>query len=84
MPLRGNASPPDRVSVASTQPTSENSLMLSGLACRSVSCGWMSRVSWGFALTCRRRVLLSGASIDGSLWYGDLPAQTGPEMTDIA
>ena len=28
-------------------------------------------------LTCRLRVLLSGASIDGSLWYGDLPAPDG-------
>lgn len=28
-------------------------------------------------LTCRVAVLPSGASIDGSLWYGDLPAQHG-------
>jgi hypothetical protein len=28
-------------------------------------------------LICRLRVLLSGASIDGSLWYGDLPAIDG-------
>jgi hypothetical protein len=35
-------------------------------------------------LTCRVAVLLSGASIDGSLLYGDLPALDGAETTDIA
>jgi len=35
-------------------------------------------------LTCRVAVLLSGASIDGSLWYGDLPAPDGVEISDIA
>ena len=35
-------------------------------------------------LTCREAVLLSGASIDGSLWYGDLPAPDGVEISDIA
>jgi len=35
-------------------------------------------------LTCRVAVLLSGASIDGSLWYGDLPAPDGVEFSDIA
>ena len=35
-------------------------------------------------LTCRVAVLLSGASIDGSLWYGDLPAPDGAEISDIA
>jgi hypothetical protein len=35
-------------------------------------------------LTCRVAVLLSGVSIDGSLWYGDLPAPDGVEICDIA
>ena len=35
------------------------------------------RVCGVFGLTCRLRVLLFGASIDGSLWYGDLPAPDG-------
>ena len=35
-------------------------------------------------LTCRVAVLLSGTSIDGSLWYGDLPAPDGVEISDIA
>jgi hypothetical protein len=38
----------------------------------------------GFGLSCRLRVLLSGASIDGSPLYGDLPALDGAETTDIA
>ena len=38
---------------------------------------WCALVCWGFALTCRLRVLLFGASIGGSLWYGDLPALDG-------
>jgi len=37
-----------------------------------------------FGLTCRVGVLLSKASIDGSLWYGDLPALDGVEISDIA
>jgi hypothetical protein len=36
------------------------------------------------ALKCQVGVLLSGASIDGSLWYGDLPAPDGVEIFDIA
>jgi len=37
----------------------------------------MVRGCGGFGLTCRLGVLLSGISIDGSLWYGDLPAPDG-------
>ena len=35
-------------------------------------------------MRCRVGVLLFGASIDGSLWYGDLPALDGAETNDIA
>jgi len=35
-------------------------------------------------LTCRVAVLMSGASIDGSLWYGGLPDPDGAEISDIA
>ena len=41
---------------------------------------WMdriARVGWGLGFRCRVGVLLFGASIDGSLWYGDLPALDG-------
>ena len=45
----------------------------------------IARAGWGFrGLTCRVGVLLSGASIDGSLWYGDLPAPDAVEISDIA
>jgi len=38
----------------------------------------------GFRATCRRPVLAFGASIYGSLLYGDLPAPDGAKTTDIA
>jgi len=39
----------------------------------------------GVSLPIRREVVVkSGASIDGSLLYGDLPALDGAETTDIA
>jgi hypothetical protein len=37
----------------------------------------IARVGWGLAFRCRVGVLLFGASIDGSLLYGDLPAPDG-------
>ena len=46
-------------------------------------CGWC--VIAGVSLPIRREVVVeSGASIDGSLLYGDLPALDGAETTDIA
>jgi len=46
-------------------------------------CGWC--VIAGVSAKIRREVVVeSGASIDGSLLYGDLPALDGAEMTDIA
>ena len=44
----------------------------------------MVRDCWGFAAIRRAGVVESGASIDGSLLYGDLPALDGAETTDIA
>ena len=46
-------------------------------------CGWC--VIAGVSPKIRREVVVeSGASIDGSLLYGDLPALDGAETTDIA
>jgi len=46
-------------------------------------CGWC--VIAGVSPPIRREVVVeSGASIDGSLFYGDLPALDGAETTDIA
>jgi hypothetical protein len=46
-------------------------------------CGWC--VIAGVSLPIRREVVVEfGASIDGSLLYGDLPALDGAETTDIA
>jgi hypothetical protein len=44
----------------------------------------IARVYAGSGLTCRRSVIAFASSIDGSLWYGDLPALVGAETTDIA
>jgi hypothetical protein len=44
----------------------------------------MVRDCWGFAANPPGGRVESGASIDGSLLYGDLPALDGAETTDIA
>ena len=55
---------------------------------RSVTWDWwdwvIGRGCWGSAPFRRKGVVEFGASIDGSLWYGDLPALDGAETTDIA
>jgi len=55
---------------------------------RSVTWDWwdwvIGRGCWGSGPFRRKGVVEFGASIDGSLWYGDLPALDGAETTDIA
>ena len=77
MPLPGKTSLPPASARCRPSPRQRARSHCRGRYRLRPGCSWIACACGGFALTCRLGVLLSGASIDGSLWYGDLPAPDG-------